>query len=346
MIDILKQHLKTYPHMQIQDIAKLLYQSEFGGGHFVADSRKSLQRIQEEFQTLDAATLTSFHDIEPIGGGIYRLYLSTLSNGLSADVFNQLFVQSASHKRGTIEQLEQKISDFLTNCENGTFPFSSEEAHTFFATWKSNGYPAISHSDHYKRLYKPAYRVVDETCIKVYHIIQDILSKKPSVLAIDGMSASGKTTLGNLLHLQFPNSNLFHMDDYFLQPHQRTESRLTEVGGNVDYERFYHEIIQNLKSSDGITYHKFDCKTQTLSSEIVVSPKPLTIIEGAYSLHPYFGTYYDLCYFYEISKETQRQRILSRNGEEMLQRFEKEWIPKEHAYFEHFQIQEKSGLLQ
>ena len=32
------------------------------------------------------------------------------------------------------------------------------------------------------------------------------------------------------------------MDDYFLQPYQRTEERLAEPGGNVDYERFKEEI--------------------------------------------------------------------------------------------------------
>ena len=40
----------------------------------------------------------------------------------------------------------------------------------------------------------------------------------PFIVAIDGMSASGKTTLGKQLHEHFPDSNLFHMDDFFLRP--------------------------------------------------------------------------------------------------------------------------------
>lgn len=166
----------------------------------------------------------------------------------------------------------------------------------------------------------------------------------PFVVAIDGMSASGKTTLGELLHKEFPESNLFHTDDYFLQPHQRTEKRLAEVGGNVDYERFMDEIILHLDDKNGLSYRKFDCQTQLLGSEIHVLWKPLVIIEGAYSQHPYFGESYDLRVFCEISKEEQKERILKRNGSERLERFINEWIPKENAYFDFYKIKQKSDL--
>lgn len=166
----------------------------------------------------------------------------------------------------------------------------------------------------------------------------------PFVVAIDGMSGSGKTTLGHLLQETFPESNLFHMDDYFLQPHQRTPERLAEVGGNVNYERFKDEILLHLADRNGLTYKKYDCCTQTLSNGIWVPWRPLVIIEGAYSQHPYFGDIYDLRLFCEITKEEQRSRILKRNGTELLKRFENEWIPKENQYFERYGIKAKSGL--
>ncbi len=167
---------------------------------------------------------------------------------------------------------------------------------------------------------------------------------KPFVVAIDGMSASGKTTLGHQLQKHFPKSNLFHMDDYFLQPHQRTKKRLSELGGNVDYERFKEEIVLHLANKYGLTYQAYYCSTQRLGSKIRVPWMPLVIIEGVYSQHPYFGDIYDLRIFCEISKEEQRNRILKRNGEAKLQRFIHEWIPKEMEYFECFNIKEKSGL--
>lgn len=44
------------------------------------------------------------------------------------------------------------------------------------------------------------------------------------------------------------NCTVFHIDDYFLRPEQRTETRLAQPGGNVDYERFAEEILNPLKS--------------------------------------------------------------------------------------------------
>lgn len=177
-------------------------------------------------------------------------------------------------------------------------------------------------------------------------LIETIKSKTTCIIAIDGMSASGKTSLAKQLKTLFPDSNVFHMDDYFLQPHQRTPKRLAMVGGNVDYERFKEEIILHISNKKGLKHRIYDCKTQTLSAEIFVPWKPLVIIEGAYSQHPYFGDVYDLRVFCEVTKEEQRNRILKRNGKEMLKRFETEWIPKENAYFEKYKIKNKSGLLQ
>lgn len=344
MINILQKHLVSYPKIEIKDVAKLIYQSEFGGGHLIKDGTYSLKRIQEEYQSLNNKAKTNLCDIEFIGDGMCRLYLSCISNGLKPEVLNQMFVHSANHRVGTLDNLRNKIKICLEACESGVLPLSKEVAVAFFENWKSQGYPAISHSDIYRENYSPAYRVIEESYVRIYEIIRTIQEQQPSIIAIDGMSASGKTTMGNLLHMQFPNSNLFHMDDYFLQPHQRTTERLSEIGGNIDYERFRDEVILHLNDKNGLSFRKFDCRTQTLGDEIYVPWKPLVIIEGAYSQHPYWGDIYDLRIFSEISKKEQRERILIRNGAEMLKRFENEWIPKENAYFEFYHIKGKSGL--
>lgn len=345
MINIIKKHIECYLKMQIQDVAKLLYQSEFGGGHMIADSGKSLKRIQEEYEKLNLEDVVCMSEVEPIGDGMCRIYLTCLSNGVRAEVLNQIFVQSANHRTGTVRGLEVKIKEFLEACKNGEVPYREAEVMEYFIQWKKQGYPAMSHSDIYRESYYPAYRVIEETYVKTYEVIQMIeKAKRPLVVAIDGKSASGKTTMGNLLHENFPESNLFHMDDFFLQPHQRTDERLAEVGGNVDYERFKSEIIDHLSDKDGLKYRSYNCGNQKLGEEIFVPWSPLVIIEGAYSHHPYLGDVYDLRIFCEIEKEEQEARILKRNGAEMLKRFQNEWIPMENKYFETYKIKEKSGL--
>lgn len=168
-------------------------------------------------------------------------------------------------------------------------------------------------------------------------------SRKPLILiAIDGKSGSGKSTLANRLQEQF-GGMIFHMDDFFLRPEQRTKERLMETGGNVDYERFA-QVLSQIGTGEAIRYQAYDCKSQILKPARYIPCERLNFIEGSYSQHPYFGDCYDLKIALDIGEKEQKQRILSRNGAAMWERFEKEWIPKENEYLEKFRIFEKSDL--
>lgn len=359
MKNIILEHVKKYPLMKIRDVAKLIYQSEFGGGHMIPNPQMSLNRIQEEYKSLKPEALHVPSVVENIGNGLARIYLSCLDYGISAHVLNEMFVHSANNKKGTVAGLEEKIELVISMCQEALLEFDVDEVIEFFEAWENDGYHAMSHSETYRQYYFPAYRVVEENFVKLYEVVcrvnkvKDSLSVnnhalgttcKPYVIAIDGMSGSGKSTFAALLQEIFPDSNLFHMDDYFLRPEQRTEERLSEVGGNVDYERFYDEIVSNLDNCDGFSYRKYDCCTQALGDFEYLPWKPLVIIEGSYSHHPYFKDAYDLRVFLEVTPDEQRERILKRNGEFMLGRFISEWIPKENAYFEKFDIKNAATI--
>jgi len=164
------------------------------------------------------------------------------------------------------------------------------------------------------------------------------------VIAIDGRCASGKTTLGYYLQELF-DANLFHMDDFFLQMHQRTEKRLAEIGGNVDYERFQTEVLMPLFAGEDILYRRFDCKRMTIAKGEWRKNRRITIIEGSYCGNPYFGDIYDLKIFTDIDEASQIENIRNRNGEEKLSVFKERWIPKEEAYFDKFLTKENSDIV-
>ena len=50
--NILLEHYMKHPKMQIQDMVKLIYQNEFGGGHFISDEKESLQRLTSELTNI------------------------------------------------------------------------------------------------------------------------------------------------------------------------------------------------------------------------------------------------------------------------------------------------------
>ncbi|MBE6712832.1 MAG: hypothetical protein E7580_04845 [Ruminococcaceae bacterium] len=174
--------------------------------------------------------------------------------------------------------------------------------------------------------------------------INALLAEKDRVVVtIDGPCASGKTTFANALAEKL-DCNLIHMDDFFLRPEQRTPERLAEVGGNFDRERFWDEVMNPIVRFDDIAYRPYLCSQGKLGDPIFLPWKKLYIIEGSYSQHPFVGkTTVNLRIFLDISPEKQKERLAKRSPEK-LERFLTEWIPKEKAYFEKFNIRAKADL--
>ena len=323
-------HRERYPLMQGQDWLKICYQAEFGAGHMITDPAACRKRLKEEFENSPANDQPLF---EPIGGGLCRLNLGPLHHeGIDLEAAARLF-EITAQPRGSVEGLEEKLA--LVKGE-----ISAEE----LAAYRQAGYPAVSHSEVYRKAYGPAYRLAPQWAEAFWPLIKGMDQARRShgriLVAIDGMSGSGKSTLGARLQTLFGGS-LIHMDDFFLPQDRKTPQRLAEPGGNVDYERFQQEVLIPLEKERPFSYRPFMCHTGSLGEPVQVNPQPVTIVEGCYSLHPALEAAYDLRVFLKLDPQTQKLRILERNGEAMYLRFAREWIPLENAYFEAFGIAEK-----
>ncbi|MDE6132196.1 MAG: uridine kinase [Oscillospiraceae bacterium] len=175
-------------------------------------------------------------------------------------------------------------------------------------------------------------------------IINNMPKNKPLIIAIDGRCAAGKTTLAANLQAE-TGCTVFHMDDFFLRPEQRTEKRLQTPGENVDHERFWEEVLLPLKSGKGtVAYRPYDCKTQALCGEMTVQTAAVNIVEGSYCLHPSLWEFYDLRVFLTVNPEEQMRRIIMRNGGASSEIFRTRWIPLEEKYFSAFGIAERCDI--
>lgn len=179
--------------------------------------------------------------------------------------------------------------------------------------------------------------------LSVFHDAQGP-SNGRKILVLEGPAASGKSVLAQRLALTL-QAPLVAMDDFFLPFDLRTEERLSEVGGNIHYERFAEEILEPSEASqDRFTYRPFDCQTGHYSSPVEVLASPYLVIEGVYSLHPRFPEYWTLALLLSVDPGLQRTRIQQRETEEGAQRYFERWLPLERPYFQDPKLLERVDL--
>ena len=340
---LLITHCQTYPKLQIQDLFKFIYQSSFGCEHLISSEETVTEYIQKEY---DSVSHHSEATIESLDGDYCRVPLSYLDQGLHADTLGRLFFLSAQKEPNGKEELLLKLQAVKDLICRKLLPFTLEEFEKAVKEWETHGYSAIHHSEIFRETYHPSYRVIASKYIPFLPLFAELdkrLETGTVKVAIEGGSASGKTTLSRLL-ADLYHCTVFHMDDFFLQPDQRTSARYAEVGGNLDRERFLTEVLIPLKEGKPINYRKFDCSTLSLGDAIQIAPSKLTVIGGVYSMHTELSAYYDLSVFLENSPDLQKERILHRNSPEMAKQFFDKWIPLERIYFEKMHVSERCDM--
>lgn len=335
-----------YPLLDTQDLLKALHQSVFGCGHFVTDEAAGLALLQQELQK---ALLPDGPEVEVLDGPFRRVHLRTLlKTGLSPRTLFRIFCLSAGEMWGDAGVLEEKLSVLLELVREGRLPKVFANTAAEVDAWRKAGFPACHHSEGFRSAYQPAYRVVHKRFAEILPLLaaidRKLVEQKRVLLAIEGGSAAGKTTLAALLE-QIYGCTVFHMDDFFLRPEQRTAERLAQPGGNVDAERFLEEVLESLSQGQPVCYRRYDCHTQLLGQPETLPATALSVVEGAYSMHPLLAEQYDLSVFLRISPQLQHDRILRRNGPEVAERFFTQWIPLEQLYFDALRPAERCDLI-
>ncbi|WP_249029635.1 hypothetical protein [Tannockella kyphosi] len=316
--ELLAKHQAKYPVCQNQDLAKFVYQYVFGGEHMIENKDIVLEKIVDE-----CANLTNRdYWIEDIGNQYVRFHLFQ-ANHLQCQTIAQLFITSCTFNKKNNEQFYQIMEQLKIDVPKGELkPFR--------------------HSQLYRDTYHPHYRIINKQLAFYYPLflkINELLETKETlIIAIDGMAGSGKSTLAALLQ-EFYQANVFHLDDFFLQSHQRTQERFSIPGKNVDYERFLEQVLLPCTSHQQIGYQKFLCHQMELDKEVsIFQPSRVSIVEGSYSMIPELSANYDLKIALKVDSKTQLERISKRNTKQQTKLFEEKWIPYENKYFSYYDI--------
>lgn len=162
LMNLLQEHLSRRPGMEPRDVYKLLYQGVRGPEHLITSPAAFLEQLAEEWQAIDAKTGDPLWESIRTDGSLLRLNLRAYKSlGGSLDKLGAACLETAHRTWGTPADLQQAWESFVSASKDQPWPGLSLEAITSFTSWlETHLYPAVHHSERYRRLYRPAYRLV------------------------------------------------------------------------------------------------------------------------------------------------------------------------------------------
>lgn len=178
------------------------------------------------------------------------------------------------------------------------------------------------------------------------HQIQEGYEKhreaRPYIVAIDGLSGAGKTTLVNLLKDSLEKPVIIHIDDHIVERSKRYDT------GQEQWFEYYQlqwdtnylkeHLYQKLKQSASCLTLPFYYKDEDTHSNqtMHLSPDSIIIIEGIFLLREEWKDFYDYIIFLDCPKELRYERVLQRDTyigdlEERVKKYkERYWVAEEY----------------
>lgn len=142
---------------------------------------------------------------------------------------------------------------------------------------------------------------------------------RPFIVAIDGLSGAGKTTIVHQLKNEMENIVILHIDDHIVKSEMRYNTGHDEWFEYYQLqwdtaslkEHLHKKLHQNEKRLHLPFYDKV--KDTLISKSIQIPPKSIVIIEGIFLLREEWKAFYDYIIFLDCPREARYARVLDRD---------------------------------
>lgn len=161
-------YFKQNTDTEITDLFKFLYQSCFGCEHLVTDYDRALKWIKEEYESAEADDLP---EVEYLDGDFCRVHLKALRDEQSLETLCEVFIKSSGKREDGLVRLEKELAKLVAYSKNRELRFSEEELAEAIEKWRAQGFPAIHHSEKFRKAHNPAYRVIKKEYLEILGIL-------------------------------------------------------------------------------------------------------------------------------------------------------------------------------
>lgn len=166
---------------------------------------------------------------------------------------------------------------------------------------------------------------------------------RPFIVAIDGLSGAGKTTLVNQLRGASPNEVILHIDDFIVERHRRYETGQPEAMEYYALQWDVDLLVQTLfkplrqgQTTLTLPFYERD-RDEIVMGTVEIAPNALVLIEGIFLLRDEWQTYFDHIIYLDCPRDIRYERVLQRDtyiGDmaARLDKYERRYWPGEAHY--------------
>ena len=140
-------------------------------------------------------------------------------------------------------------------------------------------------------------------------------------IGIDGMGASGKTTLAARIAAALPGAVVVHNDDF---------ARPGLIGW--DRDRFVAQVLEPLLAGRPGRYQRWDFASDTGAEWHDVPAGVPVIVEGVSATDDRLPVPWDVTLWVEVPAAVRQARIAQRDGAALREQWLTDWWPNEEAY--------------
>lgn len=159
-LDLIQYHMQRYPGFAVQDLYKLLFQAILGSEHLLTDVAAARMWLEQEWTLQPAESGEPLFEPVSLDGRLVRLNIRPFKASGADRQTMWLAFYSTSHYSGEKEEFITMWQQSLAWIVQGSIALSAEAAYDFDEIQKRGEYPAGRHSQTYRRLHRPAYRLV------------------------------------------------------------------------------------------------------------------------------------------------------------------------------------------
>lgn len=176
-----------------------------------------------------------------------------------------------------------------------------------------------------------------EAQVAIQRILELAEARSPIVVAVDGRSGTGKSTLTTWLAEQVGGLRI-DQDDFYAGGDIDSWRRLSpkeKADRVIDWRRVRAEVLVPLRAGLPVRWQPFDWeRMEGLSpTSITASPSDVVLLDEAYSARPELADVIDLSVLVTLPDAVRRARLLQREGEDFMAEWHAIWDEAEEFYF-------------